>query len=210
MFHIDLLTPYRETITHGANYQRPPPDLVDNAEEYEVEKILDSRLFGRRRRLQYLVKWKGYPDSDNMWVDKDDVFADDKVRAFKDLNPDARTHIRATRMDEEPHSPLASSSSSSTSYFAPHILSMSSNESNHEHSPSIGSVAPSRPYVPHSDPVESAEIADAFRRLVLHSPTELGREPAEAIFEVSVPNARVAGCYDKHLQTDFYLFYSVY
>ena len=70
VFHIDLLTQYRETITHGANYQRPPPDLVDNAEEYEVEKILDSRLFGRRWRLQYLVKWKGYPDSDNMWVDK--------------------------------------------------------------------------------------------------------------------------------------------
>ena len=49
VFHIDLLMPYRETITHGANYQHPPPDLVDNAEEYEVEKVLDSRLFGRRR-----------------------------------------------------------------------------------------------------------------------------------------------------------------
>ena len=95
VFHTDLLTPYQETITHGANYQRPPPDLVDNAEEYEVEKILDSRLFGRRRRLQYLVKWKGYPDSDNMWVNKDDVFADDKVQAFKDSNPDARMHLRA-------------------------------------------------------------------------------------------------------------------
>ena len=56
VFHIDLLMPYRETITHGANYLRPPPDLVDNEEEYEVEKILDSRLFGRRKRLQYLVK----------------------------------------------------------------------------------------------------------------------------------------------------------
>ena len=193
VFHIDLLTPYRETITHGANYQRPPPDLVDNAEEYEVEKVLDSRLFGRRRRLQYLVKWKGYPDSDNMWVDKDDVFADDKVREFKELNPDARTHIRTMRVDEEHHSPLASSRSSSTSYFAPHILSMSSNESNAEHSSSLESVAPSQPYVPHSDPVESAEIADAFRRLVLHSPTQLSREQAEIVFEVSVPNARVVG-----------------
>ena len=136
VFHIDLLTPYRETTTHGANYQRPPPDLVDNAEEYEVEKILDSRLFGRRRRLQYLVKWKGYPDSDNMWVDKDDVFADDKVRAFKDSNPEARTHLRAIRSTSIPHSPLASSRSSSTSYFAPHIQSMSSDASNTEHSPS--------------------------------------------------------------------------
>ena len=174
MFHIDLLTPYRETITHGANYQRPPPDLVDNTEEYEVKKILDSRLFGRRRRLQYLVKWKGYPDSDNMWVDKDDVFADDKVRVFKDSNPDARTHIRATHTTTEHQFPLVSSRSSSTSYFAPHVQSMSSNESNTEHSPSIGSVAPNQPYVPHSDPAESAEIADAFRRLVLHSPTQLG------------------------------------
>ncbi len=48
VFHIDLLTPYRETDLHGANYSRPPPDLVDNEEEYKVEKILDSRQFGRR------------------------------------------------------------------------------------------------------------------------------------------------------------------
>ena len=49
VFHIDLLTLYQETITHGANYQRPPPDLVDNEEECKVEKILDSQLFSRRK-----------------------------------------------------------------------------------------------------------------------------------------------------------------
>ena len=43
VFHIDLLTPYCETPTHGPNYQRPPPDLIDREEEYEVEKILDSQ-----------------------------------------------------------------------------------------------------------------------------------------------------------------------
>ena len=128
-----------------------------------------------------------------MWVDKDDVFADDKVQAFKDSNPDARTHIRATRTTRTPHSPLASSRSSSTSYFAPHIQSMSSNESNNEHSPSIGSVASRQPYVPHSDPAKSTEITDTFRRLVLHSPTQLGREQAKTVFEVSIPNARVVG-----------------
>jgi hypothetical protein len=42
VFHTDLLTPYRETPTHGANYWRPPPDLVDGVEEYEVKKVLDS------------------------------------------------------------------------------------------------------------------------------------------------------------------------
>jgi hypothetical protein len=104
VFHINLLTPYRETITHGPNYQRPLPDLVDGEEEYSVEKILDSRKFGRRRRLQYLVKWEGYPDSDNMWVDKDDIFADDKVREFKASNPAKETHIRSLSSAKSPHS----------------------------------------------------------------------------------------------------------
>ena len=66
VFHTDLLTPYRETLMHGHNYQRPPPDLVDREEDYEVKKILDQQHFGRRRKLQYLIKWKGYPDSDVM------------------------------------------------------------------------------------------------------------------------------------------------
>jgi hypothetical protein len=103
VFHIDLLTPYCETITHGPNYQRPLPDLVDGEEEYSMEKILDSRKFGRRRCLQYLVKWEGYPDSDNMWVDKDDVFADDKVQEFKILNPAKETHTRSLSSAKSPH-----------------------------------------------------------------------------------------------------------
>ena len=41
--HINLLTPYLKTPTHGPNYQRPPPDLVDGEEEYEVERILDTQ-----------------------------------------------------------------------------------------------------------------------------------------------------------------------
>jgi hypothetical protein len=96
VFHIDLLTPYHETIMHGPNFTRPAPELIEGEEEYTVEKILDSWWFGRRRRLQYLVKWEGYPDSDNMWVNKDDVFADDKIRAFKISNPKSEMHIRST------------------------------------------------------------------------------------------------------------------
>jgi hypothetical protein len=107
VFHIDLLTPYKETIMHGPNFTRPTPELIDGEEEYAVEKILDSRHFGRRRRLQYLVKWEGYPDAENMWVDKDDVFADDKVREFKTSNPDAATHIRGASSAKSPYpSPL--------------------------------------------------------------------------------------------------------
>ncbi len=41
VFHTDLLMPYRETATHGPNYERPPPELIEGLEEYEVKKILD-------------------------------------------------------------------------------------------------------------------------------------------------------------------------
>jgi hypothetical protein len=105
VFHIDLLMPYHETPIHGANYQRPPPDLVEGEEEYEVETILVSRRFGRGKKLRYLVKWKGYPDSDNQWINKEDVFADDAIREFKNSNPDQETHIRRVNIDSPyPHS----------------------------------------------------------------------------------------------------------
>jgi hypothetical protein len=107
VFHINLLTPYKETIMHGPNFTRPAPELIDGEEEYSIEKILDSQHFGRRRRLQYLVKWEGYPDAENTWVDKDDVFADDKVREFKASNPDSATHIRSTFVTKSPHSPTS-------------------------------------------------------------------------------------------------------
>jgi hypothetical protein len=103
VFHIDLLTPYHETPMHGANYQRPPPDLVEGEEEYEVETVLASRHFGRGKKLQYLVKWKGYPDSDNQWINKEDVFADDAIREFKNSNPDQEIHIRRVNIDSPYH-----------------------------------------------------------------------------------------------------------
>src|SRR5260370_29301079 len=54
VFHAALLTPYRETDLHGPNDTRPPPDLIEGEEEYEVEAILAYRKSGNR--LQYLVK----------------------------------------------------------------------------------------------------------------------------------------------------------
>ena len=68
---------------HSANYQRPLPDLVEGEEEYEVERIVDSRHHSRRKTLQYLLKWKGCPDSDNEWVSHKDMHASDAIRDYK-------------------------------------------------------------------------------------------------------------------------------
>ncbi len=102
VFHIDLLTPYRETDLHGSNYSKPPPDLIDNEEEYKVEKVLDSQHFGRRGKKQYLIKWKGYPDSDNEWVDHKDVHAPEAIREFESSKATSQGHIRRGSTSEYP------------------------------------------------------------------------------------------------------------
>ena len=48
-----------------------------------------------------MVKWKGYPDSENQWVDKDDVFADKALQEFKTLNPASEVHIRCLHIPED-------------------------------------------------------------------------------------------------------------
>jgi hypothetical protein len=118
VFHTDLLTPYREMPTHGANYQRPLPDLMEGVEEYKVKRVLDSCRHGRGCKLQYLIAWKGYPDSDNQWVSWDDAEgAEEAIKEFKRLNPNREIHIKASI--ESPCSPspirICSMSTSPTS-----------------------------------------------------------------------------------------------
>jgi hypothetical protein len=46
VFHVNLLSPYKETEAYGTPYMRPPPDIKEGEEEYEVKAILDMRHFG--------------------------------------------------------------------------------------------------------------------------------------------------------------------
>ncbi|CAJ0968535.1 unnamed protein product [Ranitomeya imitator] len=98
VFHRSLLRKYVEPVVPSAD--PPAPVLVDGELEYVVEKILDSRF--SRRKLQYLVKWKGYGQEDNSWVFASDVHAADLVRAFhlarpdRPGGPDLRPDIKAT------------------------------------------------------------------------------------------------------------------
>jgi hypothetical protein len=68
IFHVALLKRY--TVPTSMPDRTPPnspPDAVtigDHA-EFEVETILDKRT--HRRRIEYLVKWAGYPNYDATW-----------------------------------------------------------------------------------------------------------------------------------------------
>jgi hypothetical protein len=37
IFHVSLLTPYKEMEEHGMNFKELPPELIKENEEYEVE-----------------------------------------------------------------------------------------------------------------------------------------------------------------------------
>ena len=91
-FHANLLLPYQETKEHGRNFTDPPPELVEGQEEWEVEQILDSRLY--RRKRQYLIKWKGYSEAHNSWEPEENIRAPDLILAFQKRTEDKDRHPR--------------------------------------------------------------------------------------------------------------------
>jgi len=46
-FHASELSSYRETDVHSPNFQEPPPDIINEEEEYKVEAILAHKGMGK-------------------------------------------------------------------------------------------------------------------------------------------------------------------
>jgi len=80
VFHVSLLERFQANTIEGRTVPAPPPIEIDGELEWEVEEILDSRLF-RKSHLQYRVQWKGYPDPS--WEPADNVSdCQDLLKAF--------------------------------------------------------------------------------------------------------------------------------
>jgi transposase InsO family protein len=84
VFHASLLSPYRETDTHGPNFLQPPPDLIEGEEEYKVEVIIAHKKRGSG--YQYLVKWVGYPPTENQWRSTKDLKGSSEILEEYRLN----------------------------------------------------------------------------------------------------------------------------
>jgi hypothetical protein len=85
VFHSSLLRWHRDDPLPGQINDPPPPIMIDDQDEYEVEEILDSRAhYGR---LQYKAKWKGYPPSRQWWNADGFDNAKDLVQAFHNKYP---------------------------------------------------------------------------------------------------------------------------
>lgn len=50
--------------------------------EYEVEKVVDKRI--HKGKVEYLLKWKGYPPSDNTWESEDNLDCQELVQDYEE------------------------------------------------------------------------------------------------------------------------------
>ena len=90
VIHVDKLYPFKGNIINGKLEVELEPVYLEEEDEpeYEVEKLLDSRI--RWRRIEYLVKWKGYDDGHNSWEPVTNLTnAKRSITAFHKKHPEA-------------------------------------------------------------------------------------------------------------------------
>ena len=92
VFHASKLFPYKEPDFESQKFTNPPPIIIDEEEEYEVDKILKSRRTGRKKQLQYLIRWKGYGPNDDTWEPVENL-----PRALEVIQEFYKRHPKAQR-----------------------------------------------------------------------------------------------------------------
>src|SRR5260221_6702651 len=104
VFHNSLLKPYKETSAHRLNFERPSPEIVGGEEgHYEIQLIIALRPTRNRKSTQYLVKWKGYPASENSWIPaKELTHAKELLDCFK-KRPAAIQKLITEQKQNNPH-----------------------------------------------------------------------------------------------------------
>ena len=90
VFHVFLLKP----VGDGTRLTvKPAPVFPDNNAEFEVEAILDSKRI--RRKLHYMIHWKGYGPGDRTWEPAGHVHAPRLLRLFHRRYPDKAKPVEA-------------------------------------------------------------------------------------------------------------------
>ena len=82
-FHVSLLKLFKadNTLPGRTQVSRPAPILMDGTEMWKVERVLRHRI-AKNGSTEYLIKWHGYPDSDNSWEPSSGVNAPDAINEY--------------------------------------------------------------------------------------------------------------------------------
>jgi hypothetical protein len=120
VFHNSLLKPYHKTKEHSPNYEKPTLEIVNSEEgHYKIEAILMARPTQNRKSTQYLIKWKGYPASENSWLpEKELTNAKELLDKFKQQEKHMtkqRLNTLALHAQQEPKEGILSWTQSITS-----------------------------------------------------------------------------------------------
>jgi len=94
-FHISLLEPYQDNRFRSQIKEPPPPIQIEGEDQYELDEIIDSRLY--YNKLEYRAKSKGYsPEHDKVWYPGENLnHAEHTVQLFDRRypgNPGVDTH----------------------------------------------------------------------------------------------------------------------
>jgi len=89
VFHVSMLEPYRTSRYSNRHRPPPPPEEVEGQENWEVELVADSRRNKGKKRVEYLVFWKGFPPEQATWEPWENLegTAEEAVKEFHKGNP---------------------------------------------------------------------------------------------------------------------------
>ncbi len=71
VFHVALLKQFIPNSFPGRKLSPPPPIVINDNSELEVNEILDMTLIHNQR--YFLIKWKGYDSDENSWEPEDNL-----------------------------------------------------------------------------------------------------------------------------------------
>ena len=105
--HVDQLSPWKGNKVNGVEPAPPEPEVVDGEEFWEVDKILDSRISGWWKKLQFLVRWKGYGEGHESWEPEGNLVgtSDEAIADFYRTHPSAPQKISASAFHSLPWQP---------------------------------------------------------------------------------------------------------
>ena len=105
VFHVNQLSPYKGNEVNSLIPPPPNPVTIDGEEEYEVDHIRDSKMFGHT--LKYLICWKGYGEGEDTWEPARNLtHSPQVVEQFHLQNPGVPRSINALIYASLPWQPL--------------------------------------------------------------------------------------------------------